>query len=89
MLQRGRAWVPPDMAAGIVLIIIGAVFAFAITAESSWLNTDALGLILMVGGALFIWRSQVKKREVVTRETETVDGVAQTEQTTVVERRLE
>ena len=77
------------MAAGIVLIILGAIFAFAITAESSWLDTDALGLILIVGGALFIWRSQVRKREVTTRETESIDGVPQTEQTTVVERRVE
>jgi uncharacterized membrane protein HdeD (DUF308 family) len=77
------------MAAGIVLIILGAIFAFAITAESSWLDTDALGLILIVGGALFIWRSQVRKREVTTRETESIDGVPQTERTTVVERRVE
>lgn len=77
------------MAAGIVLIILGGIFAFAITAESSWLNTDALGLILILGGAAFIWRAQVTKRQVVTRETESVDGQAQTEQTTVVERRVE
>jgi hypothetical protein len=77
------------MAAGIVLIIIGAIFAFAVKAESSWLDTRALGLILMLGGAAFIWRSRVRKREVVTRETESADGHAQTEQTTVVERKVE
>ena len=77
------------MAAGIVLIIVGGIFAFALTAESSWLNTDALGLMLMLGGAAFIWRSSVTKREVVTRETESADGVAQTEQRTVIERRVE
>jgi uncharacterized membrane protein HdeD (DUF308 family) len=77
------------MAAGIVLIIIGAIFAFALKAESTWLDTRAMGLILIVGGAAFIWRSRVRKREVVTRETESVDGVAQTEQTTVVERNVE
>ncbi len=77
------------MAAGIVLIIVGGIFAFAVTAESSWLNSDALGFILMLGGAAFIWRAQVTKREVVTRETEAVDGVPQTEQTTVIERRVE
>lgn len=74
---------------GIVLIIIGAVFAFALKAESSWLDTRVLGLILILGGAAFVWRSRVRRREVVTRETETADGVAQTEQTTVVERRVE
>lgn len=77
------------MAAGIVLIIIGAIFAFALKAESTWLDTRAMGLILILGGAAFIWRSRVRKREVVTRETESVDGVAQTEQTTVVERNVE
>lgn len=77
------------MAVGIVLIIIGAVFAFALKAESSWLDTRVLGLILILGGAAFVWRSRVRRREVVTRETETADGVAQTEQTAVVERRVE
>jgi uncharacterized membrane protein HdeD (DUF308 family) len=77
------------MAAGIVLIIIGAIFAFALKAESSWLDTQVVGLILILGGAAFIWRSRVRKREVVTRETESADGVAHTEQTTVVERRVE
>jgi hypothetical protein len=77
------------MAAGIVLIIVGGIFAFAITAESSWLNTDALGLILIFGGAAFIWRAQVTKRQVIRRETESVDGLAQTEHTTVVERRVD
>jgi len=43
----------------------------------------------MVGGALFIWRAQVKKREIVTREIESVDGVPQSEHTTVIERRTE
>jgi uncharacterized membrane protein HdeD (DUF308 family) len=77
------------MAAGIVLIIIGAVFAFALKAESSWLDTRAMGLILILGGAAFIWRSQVRKRQVVTRETESADGEVQTETTDVVERRVE
>jgi len=77
------------MAAGIVLIIIGAVFAFALKAESSWLDTRALGLILVLGGVAFIWRSQVRKRQVVTRETESANGDVQTETTDVVERRVE
>jgi uncharacterized membrane protein HdeD (DUF308 family) len=77
------------MASGIVLIIVGAVFVFALKAESSWLDTRALGLILMLGGAAFIWRSRARKRQVVTRETESADGVQTTDQTTVVERRVE
>ncbi|HWJ82150.1 MAG TPA: hypothetical protein VNS55_07930 [Nocardioides sp.] len=77
------------MAPGIVLIIIGAIFTFALKAESSWIDTRVLGLILMLGGAGFIWRSRAKRREVVTRETETEDGVLQAEETRVVERRVE
>ena len=77
------------MAPGIVLIIIGAIFTFALKAESSWIDTRVLGLILMLGGAGFIWRSRAKRREVVTRETETEGGMLQAEETRVVERRVE
>lgn len=77
------------MAAGIVLLIVGAIFAFALKAESSWLDVRVLGLILMLGGVAFIVRSKTKRREVVTRETETADGSTEVDQTTVVERRVE
>ena len=75
------------MAPGIILIIIGATFALAIRAESSWVDVRVLGLILMLGGAAFVWRSQVRRREVITRE---VDHPATGhEETTVLERRVE
>jgi len=83
------------MAPGIILIIIGAIFTFAVRAESSWLDVQTLGLILMLGGAGFIARSRMRRRVVVTRETEALstpeqDELArQTEQTTVVERTVE
>jgi uncharacterized membrane protein HdeD (DUF308 family) len=77
------------MAAGIVLLIIGAIFTFALKAESSWLDVRVLGLILMLGGVAFIVRSKVRRREVVTRESESVDGSTEVDQTTVVERRVE
>lgn len=75
------------MAPGIVLFIIGAIFAFAVRAESSWLDVRAFGLILMLGGAAFVWRAQVRRREVVTRESDAPSDAA--EETTVVERRVE
>lgn len=75
------------MAPGIVLIILGAIFAFAVRAESSWLDVQTVGLILIVGGGLFIWRSLVRRRVVTTEEVEHPD--ADTERTTVVERRVE
>lgn len=78
------------MAPGIVLLIIGGIFTFALKAESSWLDTDMLGVILMLGGVGFIVRSRFKRREVVTEETEEQpDGSEETEETRVVERRME
>ncbi len=74
------------MAPGIVLLIVGAIFAFALKAESSWIDTRVLGVILMLGGLAFIARSQVRRREVTTRET---DLPGDEEETTVVERRVE
>lgn len=78
------------MAPGIVLLIVGGIFTFAITAESSWIDTDMLGVILMLGGAGFIARSRFSRREVITQETEEQpDGSEETEETRVVERRVE
>lgn len=74
------------MAPGIVLIIIGAIFTFALKADSDWLDTRVLGVILMLGGLGFVWRSRVRKREVVTRET---DLPGATEERTVVERTID
>lgn len=78
------------MAPGIVLLILGGIFTFALKAESSWLDTDMLGVILMLGGAGFVARSRFRRREVVTQETEELpDGSEETEETRVVERRVE
>lgn len=77
------------MAPGIVLMIIGAIFAFALKADSDWMNTRVLGLILMLGGAAFIWRARSRRHVVLTREEQVpgADGVAQ--ERTVVERDVE
>lgn len=77
------------MAPGIVLIIVGAIFTFALKAESSWLDVRVLGVILMIGGLAFVARSRLKRREVITRETGDADGTTQTEERQVVERRVE
>lgn len=78
------------MAPGIILLVVGGIFTFAIKAESSWLDTDMLGIVLMLGGIGFIVRSRLKRREVVTLETEEQpDGSEETEETRVVERRVE
>ncbi len=62
------------MAPGIVLIILGAIFTFALKAESSWLDVRVLGLILMLGGAAFIARARLKRRDSVEEESELQDS---------------
>jgi hypothetical protein len=43
--------------AGIALIAIGAIIAFAVRDTSSWLNLTALGIIIMLAGVAGIWVS--------------------------------
>jgi len=43
--------------AGIALIVVGAVIAFAVRDTSDTLNLTALGIIIMLGGAAGIWVS--------------------------------
>ena len=58
------------MGTGIVLIIVGAIFTFALRTDGSWMNTRVLGLILMLGGLAFIARARVRRRAVVVRDVE-------------------
>ena len=51
------------MRAGIVLVIIGAILAFALRAESSWIDMRVVGVILILGGAGFIARARAKGRD--------------------------
>lgn len=43
--------------AGIALIAIGAIIAFAVRDTSDWLNLTALGIIIMLAGVAGIWVS--------------------------------
>ena len=43
--------------AGIALIVVGAIIAFAVRDTSDTLNLTALGIIIMLGGAAGIWLS--------------------------------
>jgi hypothetical protein len=43
--------------AGIALVVIGAVIAFAVRDTSDTVNLTALGIIIMLGGAAGIWLS--------------------------------
>ncbi|RHW27061.1 hypothetical protein D0Z08_10325 [Nocardioides immobilis] len=62
------------MAPGIILFIVGAIFTFALKADSSWLNMRVVGLILMLGGAAFIARARLKRRDAVAEESELHDS---------------
>jgi hypothetical protein len=57
--------------AGIFLVILGAIFAFAVRAESSVVDIQTVGLILMIGGGLLILharRGTTTEREVTTTD---------------------
>ena len=43
--------------AGIALVAIGAIIAFAVRDTSAWLNLTALGIIIMLAGVAGIWVS--------------------------------
>ncbi|GAB2969081.1 DUF6458 family protein [Nocardioides montaniterrae] len=78
------------MSTGIVLLIIGAVLAFAVRSDGSWMNIHAVGAILMLGGLAFIARGLVRRREVVVQEDHVDgDGRVQREREVVVEHRPE
>jgi hypothetical protein len=52
---------------GILLIVVGAILAFALNVEVSWLNFDVVGIVLMLAGAamllltLWFWRSRRRR----------------------------
>lgn len=51
------------ISAGVVLLAVGAVLAFAVSGDVTGLSLDGLGLILMIGGAaVLIWSSLVASR---------------------------
>lgn len=77
------------MATGIVLLIIGAIFTFALRTDGSWMNTRVLGVILMLGGIAFIARARVRRRSVVVREIDNDSGEQRVEEREIVEERLE
>ncbi len=62
------------MGVGVFLVIIGAVLSFAVRRDTSVLDVQTTGLILMVAGAALIWWSQRERtRE---REVTTVDDLS-------------
>lgn len=58
------------MGTGILLLVIGAILAFAIKARLSWIDLNAAGVVLILAGltvlglTLYFWRQRRKRHEV-------------------------
>lgn len=57
------------VAPGITLIIIGAILAFAVRADGSWINVHMVGVIFMLAGAAIIYHysRERHRRQILTR----------------------
>jgi hypothetical protein len=55
---------------GILLIVLGALLAFAVKADVSWLDLQVAGVVLMMAGSallfltLYFWRERRRRNEV-------------------------
>ena len=59
------------MGVGIFLLIVGAILAFAVRADTDVVDIQVVGLILILGGAAAVWharRGSTAEREVTTVE---------------------
>ena len=64
---------------GIVLFVIGAILAFALNVEVSWIDLDLVGYLLMGAGvvvAIIGIALLARRRTMVTSERRSVDGTA-------------
>lgn len=64
------------MGPGITLVVVGAILAFAVRADSSVLDVQVVGLIFMLAGAAIIayYRRERHQKQVVTRVEHTDPG---------------
>jgi hypothetical protein len=68
-----------SIGAGIVLFAIGAILAFAVNVQLSWVNLDMIGYILMAAGAVVFILGLVlmmRRRQSATVTRTAVDPVA-------------
>jgi hypothetical protein len=61
------------MAPGILLVVVGAILAFAVRADSKVIDIQTMGWILMVGGAALIYHGRQVGGQV--HETTVVDDL--------------
>ena len=67
------------MAPGIILVIVGAILAFAVRTDASAVDIQTVGLIFMIAGAAIIAYARREKRirEVETRVEQRLDASGQ------------
>jgi hypothetical protein len=65
------------------------IFTFALRTDGSWMNTRALGAILMLGGLAFMAWARLRRRTVVVREVHGDGAQQRVEEREVVEERLD
>lgn len=78
------------MGVGVILLILGAILAFAVRGDTSAVDVQVVGLILMIAGAAIIYfvrRGATTEREVTTiHDRQDPDRPVQTVHETVTER---
>lgn len=52
------------MGAGVTLMVVGAILAFAVTADPEGISLPTVGVILMIAGAAVIWNARHEVRHV-------------------------
>ncbi len=62
------------MVSGILLIVIGAIFAFAVRGDTEAVDLQKMGVILMLGGLAFVY--QARKAGGRLRETRVIDDLS-------------
>lgn len=72
------------MTFGVILVMTGAVLTFAVKNDSSVVDLQVLGIILMLGGGALIYHGQQTRNKV--RETTTIDDLTNPDRPTHVVR---
>jgi hypothetical protein len=72
------------VAAGVVCVMIGAVLTFAVKGDSSVVDLQVLGIILMLGGGALVYNGQQNRNKV--REVTTIDDRSDPDKPTQVVR---
>ena len=65
------------MTAGVIFVMTGAVLTFAVKSDSSVVDLQVLGIILMLGGVALIYHGQQNRNRV--REVTTIDDLTNPE----------